>query len=148
MKTILDKTTRQELVGRISKLNDNSTAQWGKMNVYQMLKHVTIWDEWVAGKHTYPRVFIGRIFGRMALKKVIKDDAPLTHNTPTLPEFRISETTGDIAADKAKWIALIEAYDHFSNPNFVHAFFGKMTEEEIGIMAYKHADHHLRQFNC
>jgi hypothetical protein len=148
MKTILDKTTRQELVGRISKLNDNSTAQWGKMNVYQMLKHVTIWDEWVAGKHTYPQVFIGRIFGRMALKKVIKDDAPLTHNIPTLPEFRISETTGDIAADKAKWIALIEAYDHFSNPNFVHAFFGKMTEEEIGIMAYKHADHHLRQFNC
>jgi len=148
MKTVLDKATRQELVGRINRLHENSAAQWGKMNVHQMLRHVTMWDEWAAGKHHYPRVFIGYIFGRMALKKVLKDDAPLTRNSPTLPEFRISETTGEIAAEKAKWIALIESYDHFSNPNFVHAFFGKMTEEQIGIMAYKHADHHLRQFGC
>jgi hypothetical protein len=28
------------------------------------------------------------------------------------------------------------------------AQWGKMTQEEIGIFGYKHADHHLRQFNC
>jgi len=147
MKTVLDKTTRQELVNRINMLNENSAAQWGKMNAYQMLKHCTIWDEWVK-KQTNKQVFIGRLFGRMALKKVLKDDAPLSHNTPTLPEFRIKETTGDINAEKANWIALIDAYSHYSNPNFVHAFFGKMTEEQVGQLAYKHADHHLRQFGC
>ena len=46
-----------------------------------------------------------------------------------------------------KWIALIEGYAQYSNTDFVHAFFGKMTKEQVGIMTYKHTDHHLRQFN-
>ncbi|MFZ6013453.1 MAG: hypothetical protein ACOYXT_24130 [Bacteroidota bacterium] len=46
-----------------------------------------------------------------------------------------------------KWTALIEGYTHFHNPDFVHDFFGNMTVEEIGYFAYKHNDHHLRQFN-
>jgi hypothetical protein len=83
----------------------------------------------------------------MALKNVLKDESPLTRNTPTLPQLRIKETTGNIASEKMKWIALIEEYTHYSNPNFIHAFFGKMTKEQIGHMAYKHTDHHLRQFN-
>jgi len=39
-------------------------------------------------------------------------------------------------------------YAHFSNTGFIHDFFGKMTREEIGILAYKHLDHHLRQFGA
>ncbi len=30
MKTIFDKTTREELISRINLLNDNSTPQWAK----------------------------------------------------------------------------------------------------------------------
>ena len=36
MKTIFDKTTRDELIYRIDSLNENNTPQWGKMNIYQM----------------------------------------------------------------------------------------------------------------
>ena len=122
-------------------------AQWGKMNIYQMLKHCTLWDEWTLGKHKYKRAFIGLLFGKIALKSILKDEKPLTRNTPTLPELRITEANGDVASERNKWIALIEGYAHFSNPDFVHSFFGKMTKEQIGYVAYKHADHHLRQFN-
>ena len=45
MKTIFDKTTRDELINRINSLNENSNPQWGKMNVSQMVKHCTQWDE-------------------------------------------------------------------------------------------------------
>ena len=147
MKTVFDKTTRDELISRINALNENNPAVWGKMNVYQALKHCTLWDEWVQTDKTHKQVFIGRLFGRMALKKVLKDEAPLAHNTPTLPEFRIKEPTGDIASEKKKWIALINNYTQFSKPDFVHSFFGKMTREQVGQIVYKHADHHLRQFN-
>ncbi len=68
-------------------------------------------------------------------------------NTPTIPKFRIRESNGNVAFERTKWIALIEEYEHFSNHNFVHTFFGKMTKEQIGYLAYKHTDHHLRQFN-
>lgn len=32
--------------------------------------------------------------------------------------------------------------------DFMHPFFGKITREQIGYLAYKHDDHHLRQFNA
>lgn len=146
MKTIFDKATRDELISRINTINENSTAQWGKMNIYQMLKHCTLWEEMTLGKKRYKRAFVGRLFGKIALKKVLKDDAPLTRNTPTLAELRIKES-GDVSAEKAKWVDLIGEYEHFTDPDFVHPFFGKITKEQIGQLAYKHTDHHLRQFN-
>ena len=147
MKTIFDKTTRDTLTNRINSLNENSTGQWGKMNVYQMIKHCRLWEEMMQNKQNLKRAFIGKIFGRMALKTVLKDDKALKRNTPTIPSLIIKETSGDTESEKAKWIANIEQYANFSNPNFVHVFFGKMTKEQIGQMVYKHIDHHLRQFN-
>jgi hypothetical protein len=38
-------------------------------------------------------------------------------------------------------------YAHFPHPVVFHTFFGKITKEQAGQLAYKHADHHLRQFN-
>jgi len=147
MKTVFDKTTRDELIGRIDTLNENSKNKWGKMNVYQVLKHCTLWDEWMQRNKSNKQAFIGRLFGKMALKKILKDESPLARNTPTLRELIVKEINGDVASEKTKWIALINEYAHFSNPNFVHTFFGKITKEQAGQLAYKHADHHLRQFN-
>ncbi|WP_448700979.1 DUF1569 domain-containing protein [Mucilaginibacter sp. AW1-3] len=146
MKTIFDQPTRDELIARICTLNNNSTAQWGKMNVYQMVKHCSLWEQMILNNAPYPRVFAGRIFGRIALNAVLKNDAPLRRNTPTLPEFK---TTGqdDVAPSKAEWIALIQTYPEKAPAEFMHPFFGKMTRDQVGQMAYKHIDHHLRQFN-
>jgi hypothetical protein len=150
MKTIFEKTAREELINRINTLNENSTAQWGKMNIYQMLKHCTNWEKWILGKdqYTYKQAFIGFLFGKIALKRMIKDEKPFDRNVPTSAQFKIKDKSGDLVADKQKWIALLEEYEHYSNPGFIHDFFGKMTKEQIGLLAYKHTDHHLRQFNA
>ncbi|WP_216846745.1 DUF1569 domain-containing protein [Mucilaginibacter sp. L196] len=137
MKTVFDKTTRDELISRIDTVNENSQNEWGKMSVYQALKHCTLWDEWIQSNKNNNQAFIGRLFGRMALKKILKNEAPLARNTPTLSELKVKETNGDIASEKKKWIALINEYVHFSNPGFVHPFFGKMTKEQVGQVAYK-----------
>ncbi|MET6998104.1 DUF1569 domain-containing protein [Chitinophaga defluvii] len=149
MKTIFDKANRDELISRIHTIDKNSVAAWGKMNVYQMVKHCTVWETWILGvnKPVYKQEFIGFIFGKMALKRMIKDDRPFSKNVPTSTAFKIKEQHGDIAAEKLKWIALIQQYENYSNPTFIHDFFGKMTKEQVGILAYKHTDHHLRQFN-
>ena len=68
----------------------------------------------------------------MALKNVLKDEKPLRRNTPTIPELRITGN-GDVLSERKKWVSLIEEHAHFSNPDFVHTFFGKMTKEQIGI---------------
>jgi hypothetical protein len=84
----------------------------------------------------------------MALKSSIKDDAPMKKNMPAGRGFTVKEKNGNFELQKKNWIELIAEYEHFSNPNFIHDFFGKMTIEQIGIFAYKHADHHLRQFSA
>jgi hypothetical protein len=150
MKTIFEAATREELIRRIRTLEKGNAGQWGKMNVYQMARHCTIWDEWVLGVHKpkYKQELIGWIFGRMALKTFVKDDRPIQKNVPTSGQFIVKEQDGDLELQKEIWIRRIAAYEHFSNPDFIHDFFGKMTREEIGIFAYKHSDHHLRQFGA
>lgn len=150
MKTVFDSETRNELIKRIGLISENSVPLWGKMNICQMLKHCNTWDEYMLGlkKPVYKQGFIGKLFGKMALKKMTSDDRPLDKNTPTSKEFIIKDTGCDLAAEKSKWIAMIQQYQNYSNPDFIHIFFGKMTEEQIGILAYKHSDHHLRQFGA
>ena len=146
MKTTLDKLNRDELITRINLLSENSVAHWGKMNVLQMIKHCVLWEEMVLKNQVYKRIFIGRIFGKIGLRSILKDETPLKRNTPTIPEFIIKEKSGDITHEKTKWISFIEQYGDFENDNFIHPFFGKMTRDQIGKTAYKHIDHHLKQF--
>ena len=147
MKSVYEAATRDELVARIRMLTENSRAQWGKMTVFQMLKHCSRWDEMAMSGKKYKRVFMGRIFGRMALRQMIQRDRPMGRSMPTIPELIVKEN-GSVAVQKEKWIGLIEKHGGGFNPGFVHPFFGKMTREEVGLLAYKHADHHLRQFAC
>lgn len=146
MKSVFDKTTRDDLIKRINSLNENSKPFWGKMNIYQMLSHNAMWQQMMLGKLESKRVFMGNIFGKVALKNVLKDDAPLRKNTPTTPEVMSKEKSGDLEFQRKKWIEGVEEYANFSNNDFIHPFFGKMTREQVGYFAYKHNDHHLRQF--
>src|SRR5689334_15048906 len=100
MKSIFDKTTRDEVIARINSLNENSKPLWGKMNIYQMLKHCVLCEEMYLGKKKFKRAFIGRIFGKMALKNLLKDERPLGKNAPTNPIFKVTEVSGDVTAEK------------------------------------------------
>ena|ERR1700761_7559902 len=145
MKTIFDKPSRDEVIERINKLDENSAPLWGKMNVYQMLKHCTLWEEMILGKTTYKQSLLGRLFGKMALKDMLKDE-PAKRNLPTVPSFVMSGT-GDVAAAKTQWITLLKEHGKHDNAGFMHPFFGQLNADQAGRMAYKHIDHHLRQFN-
>ena len=149
MATIFDKSTREGLIARINNVNQDSNAQWGKMNVYQMLKHCTSWDEWVLGTHKpkYKQSFLGLLFGKLALKSSVESDKPMQKNMPA-GFLAVKEESGDVTLQKQKWIHRMNEYASYDNPDFVHDFFGRMTKEQIGRFAYKHADHHLRQFGC
>jgi hypothetical protein len=147
MKTTFDQTTRDELINRINTLTANSKAQWGKMNVHQMLKHCTLWEEMISGKVKCKRSFVGRLFGKMALKSFLKEGKNMPRNAPSSPELIVKETKDDVSSQRGKWIALLEENAHFSTPYFLHPFFGQMTNEQVGYLSYKHIDHHLRQFN-
>jgi len=152
MKTVFDKTVRNELLNRVQQLHGNSKAQWGKMDVVQMARHCNKWNSWVLGKgnyrnHVYKQDLLGKIFGQMALRSNTKNEKPMGKNMPA-GAFVIKQTGGNLETEKAQWAQLVGEYAHYANDRFVHDFFGKMSKEQIGIFAYKHLDHHLRQFGA
>ena len=77
-----------------------------------------MFDEWILGKGhpVYKQAIIGRVFGKIALKGLLKNEASMKRNMVTIAGFRIKETAGDIKVQKDKWGALIREYEYFSNP--------------------------------
>lgn len=148
MKDIFDPTTIANLKSRIANIETSNRANWGKMNPGQMLRHCIENEKLMLREKAYKRLFIGRLFGKMALHTSIKDDAPMKKNNPTHPALRI-KTSGNVAHDKAQWMTLLEKYPTMQPADyegFVHPFFGSMNRAQVGRLAYKHIDHHLRQF--
>ncbi len=149
MKSIFDPSTINELKSRIDNLGPTATANWGKMNIYQMLRHC-IENEFVLLKEQrYPTRFLGRIIGKRALKPILKNDKELKQNLPTHPQLKFEKVYTTIEHLKKLWINALEQYTTKSSADyndFIHPFFGKMSKQEIDIFAYKHVDHHLRQF--
>ena len=148
MQDIFNPRTIEGLKARVRNISTDSTAQWGKMTTWQMLKHCCENEKLLLREKAYDRLFIGRLFGKMSLKSMVKDDKPLKQNQPTHPEFKI-KGDGDLERQKKEWMTLLDKYPYqkaSDYASFVHPFFGKMTYDEVNIAAYKHIDHHLRQF--
>lgn len=147
MKSIFDTSAREELISRIQTLNESSKAKWGKMNIYQMLRHCALCEELYLGHRKHKRAFMGRLFGKIALKNILNENKPFPQSAPTSEAFKVKDSLGDVEAEKKAWIALLREYSAYPD-RYVHWFFGNMTREQVGRFVYKHNDHHLRQFGA
>jgi Protein of unknown function (DUF1569) len=149
MKSIFNKTDRDEIIERIDTLNENSKPGWGKMTVGQMVKHCTICEGYYFGNLPVKRAFLGRIIGKMALKGILKPgNTMLWKDSKTVPAFLVTEPVNDLESQKRLWKALVERYNSYPAEEFTHWFFGKMTKEQLGQFVYIHSNHHLTQFNA
>jgi uncharacterized protein DUF1569 len=149
MKNLFENTSTLEIRNRIERLRPDSESQWGKMNAAQMLAHCSAWIEMAAGLNCPPRNFIGRIFGEMAKKSVL-GEAPIRRNMPSEKSL-IMQDDRDFAAERQRLLDWVERFSTGGPEQCTthpHCFFGSMSPTEWSIMAYKHLDHHLRQFNA
>ncbi|GAB3922414.1 DUF1569 domain-containing protein [Mucilaginibacter myungsuensis] len=146
MKNIFDKIDNAELIARINRLHPASAAQWGKMNVAQMMAHVQVPMMLAFDDIEIKRGLIGLLFGKMA-KKQLMSDAPFKKNLPT---FRQAKMTGhkDFDIEKEKLKEYVDRFinDRVSLTQRPHPIFGILTLAEMNVLHYKHLDHHLQQF--
>jgi hypothetical protein len=147
LKSLFEPATVNEIKDRMAHLGPDSEHQWGKMNVAQMLAHCSAFMEMAVGLKTPPRSLLGRVFGRVAKSTVLSEE-PIRRNMPTEKSLIVSNER-DFAVERQR---LLEWTDRFASggpercTKHPHCFFGKMTPREWATMAYKHMDHHLRQF--
>lgn len=147
MKSLFDKTTHEEIIGRLNRISSSSHAQWGKMNVSQMLAHCKAPFAIPLSEKKMPRQLLGRILA-WTMKSKMHDDSVWKKGLPTSPQFVIKDERN---FDKEK-TGLKDLIDKFHSVGaaginkYPHPFFGKFTEDQWGKMMYKHLDHHFRQF--
>ena len=76
--------------------------------------------------------------------------APWPKGSPTLPEFDQQKGSGtppeELERDKKELRRLMERFLEQERGWPRHPVFGMMKRREWGIWAYRHVDHHLRQF--
>ena len=147
MQNLFDTDTFTDMVARLNKLSPENMAQWGKMNVAQMLAHCKEAFKVPLSEKRLPRMFIGRILGPL-IKDKLYNESPWKQNLPTSPNFRITDTR-DFNLEKQELLSLVNKF-YAAGPmgitKYPHPMFGSFTPEQWGKSMYKHLDHHLRQF--
>ncbi len=129
MKSVLNEEIRTGLIKRINLLRDDSKPKWGKMNVDQMIRHCILWNELSLGRIQSKQTFLGILFGKLALRRLLKDEKPVPQNMPTLSFLIIKDHTGDLESNKQKLIEQLNEYGQPDNYSIVHPFFGKMDKD-------------------
>jgi len=148
MKNLFNAADTADTIERINKLTPETQAQWGKMNVAQMLAHCNVTYE-MAYTDKYPKPgSIARFFLKLFVKSTVIGDKPYPKNGRTAPQFIISGER-DFEVEKQRLMDYINktqelGADHFEGRES-HSF-GALTSKEWNISFAKHLEHHLAQF--
>jgi hypothetical protein len=143
---MVEDTTR-----RILRLRVESERQWGSMGVVETLTHCTAGMEMAMGVIRATRApFPASLLGRLIKPLVFRDDKPIRRNSPSVPElFPEGAAKCDFTTERARLITAIERFASQGPAGcsrYPHPFFGPLNPNQWAILAYKHVDHHLRQF--
>lgn len=148
MKTLRNESNRKALIDRLNNLSGVEKPLWGKMTVNQMMSHLV-----QAGEMPFEATLPDKstFASRKLIKPLILYLLPMPKEVKTSPEMNQQEngrppqdfqTDRKLAIDSFNNLAGL-ALDHAC---FHHPFFGAMNAKQWGVLAYKHVDHHLRQF--
>jgi hypothetical protein len=146
MKNLFNQTDSAAIIERIEKLQPDARPLWGKMNVPQMLTHCRVTFQVYFDELKLKRGLVGILFGGFAKKKMLHD-GEFSKNLPTAKEFLVADMR-EFETEKQNLVNIIKRFTSSPDAHAIkqHPFFGKMNGNEWAVLAYKHMDHHLRQF--
>jgi hypothetical protein len=146
MATIWEVSTRDELRRRFARLKPETRPGWGKMSAGQMVRHCTVAMDMMTGAATVaPKP---GPFRNPVMRYLIVHVLPWPKGAPTAPELIMPEYKGawtsDIAAlgKSLESIATRGPEGSFEE----HPAFGRLSSKSLGVLVWRHLDHHLRQF--
>lgn len=150
MKNLFQASAVGEIERRFDSLKADSHAQWGTMNVAQMVAHCAAGLELATGDRRPPRALIGRLIGWAIKPMVLGNDEPMRRNSPTV-EGLVTKDERDLEIERKRLLGLIRQFVTAGAngcTQYPHSYFGQLTPDEWAILMYKHLDHHLRQFGA
>ena len=148
MHSILNEADRAEIVRRLQSLSASSPRRWGTLDIVGMLQHLRLSARMTLGELPVPSAN-KRAFQTFPLKHLILYVLPFPKGAPTAPELKPADVTS-FEEERAGLLELLERIGAGprEGPGPPHPLFGAMNWREWGVVTYKHADHHLKQFGA
>ena len=147
MKTLWNVDVQNDVLARIGRLRPDTPPLWGSLSCVQMVVHVTDAFALYTGDLTCA---VKRTPLQYApLKQLFVYVLPMPKNVPTAAVLKAR-----IAEDWATEVSRLEhAVRGFAEQRHrqewpLHPLFGSLSRGDYGVLAYKHTDHHLRQFGA
>jgi hypothetical protein len=147
MKSLFEESVYNEIIDRLAKLKSETPRQWGKMDATLMVKHCNLVLSSSLGTAPRKRALMSYLFRKMAKKQYVYKSI-YKKNGYTAPAFIVT-SANELNSERT---SLIQSIDQFRKAgekayeNRLHAFFGRLTAEEWGMLQYNHLNHHLTQF--
>jgi hypothetical protein len=146
MQTLLNSSDRSGIVERLRRVTPTTPARFGKLTAATMVCHLA--DQLRVGLGEIPSAPTRSLAGRTIVKWVVLHTSfqPPPGKVETAPEMLTTRPT-TFGADVAEVERLVEKLGTTSAAA-IHPFFGPLDHAEWARLAWKHLDHHLRQFGC
>jgi hypothetical protein len=141
-----DRVDRTAIAERVQRLRTDSTRQWGKMSVDQMVWHLNETLRMATGDLHVPSKGYSRL--KQAIFKFMVLHLPFPKEKGQASRELIATSNYDLAAEQRRFPMLLEyvANKDITGPWPEHPFLGKISGAEWSRLMHIHADHHLRQF--
>lgn len=145
MPTLFEPRHRASILDRLSRLTPDSRPLWGGFTPNAMVCHVTTGVGQGLGE-----VDLGPPRGpltRWPLNWLLVHVIPFPKNAPAAPEM-LAQAPTSFEADVATLRGMIERFAAKGPAGEWPAsrVFGRISGRSLGVLQYKHLDHHLRQF--
>jgi hypothetical protein len=147
IKDLFDPAVKQDILERINNLTATSERKWGKMDVAQMLAHLQPPIEVAYGTRIVKGNFLIKLMVPL-FKNTLYNEKPWKTGLPTDKSFIMTGEAKDFESEKNKLLGLVEKFCEPAVRDTPHPVFGKMTKKQWSNAAWKHIDHHLRQFGA
>lgn len=139
----------ERLIGRLQRLTFDTPRRWGSMTPHEMLCHLADSFSSMMGERDISMVAATPFKRHLMRLLALRTPLPWPKGIPTRPEVdpkRTGTKPQAFEADRQHLIQLLRRFAADDARYAQHPMFGAMDRADWLRWAYRHTDHHLRQF--
>ena len=148
MRTIFDLAARDEVLARLARLRPDAHARWGQLDAPRMLCHVA--DQLRQALGELEAQPIRSPLASLPLNWLLIHVLPWPKGRGRSPPEFLQRQPASWETDLAECRRLVNTcFRRGPNADWpISPVFGRISGPSWGVLAYKHLDHHLRQFGA
>ena len=143
---------RNQYTKILLELDENTPAKWGKMNVQQMIEHMSDYVRIANGKTAMEIItaedMLPRLQGFLASEKPMRENTPNVLLPDTPPPVRHATKQEAVEELQSELDHFFAVHEQEAGRVTANPFFGNLDFDHQVQLLHKHGTHHLRQFGA